>query len=149
MNGIFARCAALAALVLAGAASPGIATAAEDAAPATTRLSSVIVYSAKFERLADFYRAGLQLGEPATVLHNHVGFWLGPNYLGFEPLEEGGGPGNSVAAWFEVPDIEAAHARLLEAGATALMAPTRQEYGAIHATVRDPDGNLLGLIETR
>ena len=107
------RFAALFALLFVAVASPGAVTAAEDTAAATTKLSSVIVYSDNFERLADFYREGLQLGEPATVLHNHVGFWLGANYLGFEPPEEGGGPGNSVAAWFEVSDIEAAHARLL------------------------------------
>jgi PhnB protein len=41
-----------------------------------------------------------------------------------------------------VPDVDAAYARALEAGATAIMPPADQFYGDRSGGVRGPDGNL-------
>lgn len=112
-----------------------------------TYLSSVIIYSTDMSALADFYRNALELGEPATRLDNHIGFWLGDNYLGFEPVEALNANPGGPTVWFGVDDAEAAVARLVAAGARPEMAPARQDWGDIHASVRDPDGNLVGLIQ--
>lgn len=136
---------ALALVLLAAAGTPTAHAEPDPAAP--TYLSTVIIYTPDMQKLADFYRLGLGLGEPATVLENHIGFWLGNNYLGFEPVAtittNPGGP----TAWFGVADAAAALADLVAAGARAELEPTPQPWGDVHATARDPDGNLVGLIQ--
>jgi glyoxylase I family protein len=48
---------------------------------------------------------------------------------------------------FEVDDLDAAHARLVEAGATSVWEPRQApEPGRRMAFVHDPDGNLIELI---
>jgi uncharacterized glyoxalase superfamily protein PhnB len=51
--------------------------------------------------------------------------------------------GGSSTYWVLDADdqVDAMHARALEAGATELFAPYDADYGGRHATVRDPDGN--------
>lgn len=125
------------------------ADAQDRAAAPQVRLSTVIIYTARFERLADFYARALDFPAPDTVLDNHIGYWLGDNYVAFEPPEDGHEPATgAVRAWFGVSDIEAAYARLLEHGATARSSPERQPWGDVHATVLDPEGNVLGLIQS-
>lgn len=79
----------------------------------------------------------------------YVGFDVGGFELGLLPAEPGGpgaGPGGVVAYW-GVEDADAALARLLEGGATA-NEPVQEVGGGIRtATVRDPFGNVLGVIE--
>lgn len=114
---------------------------------ATSYLSSVIIYTTDMRALADFYRRALDLGDPDTAVHNHIGFWLGENYLGFEPVAEITANPGGPTVWFGVEDAGAALARFVAAGARPEMAPARQDWGDVHATVRDPDGNLVGLIQ--
>ncbi len=45
------------------------------------------------------------------------------------------------ALHFYVPDVDAAYARALEAGATSIAAPTDHDYGERGASVVDPSGN--------
>ncbi len=42
-----------------------------------------------------------------------------------------------------VPDVAAAHARAIEAGATELSPPTRRDWGHEASYLRDPDGHVL------
>ena len=110
-------------------------------------VSSIIIYTPNMQSLARFYEQALGLSAPDTVLDNHIGYWLGDNYLGFEPADEAArGPGG-VSAWFAVDDIDDAYARTLDLGATRHTEPTPQPWGDIHAAVLDPDGNVLGLIQ--
>ena len=78
----------------------------------------------------------------------YVGFNIGGYELGLDPDPSGGssGPGGSVAYW-RVDEIEAALQHFVANGAT-LIAPVQNVGGDIKvATVADPFGNLIGLIE--
>jgi predicted enzyme related to lactoylglutathione lyase len=81
----------------------------------------------------------------------------GPYYVGFEAegqqigLVPGGGPQGmtSPVAYWHVPDIEAKLAEVTAAGAT-LKEPVHDVGGGrLVATVSDPDGNVLGLLQDR
>ena len=79
--------------------------------------------------------------------HYYVGFQVGGFELGLDPdLTRGESPGGVVAYW-GVPDAAAEYARLLELGATA-HEEVRDVGGGIRVgTVRDPFGNVFGIIE--
>lgn len=81
----------------------------------------------------------------------------GSYYVGFEAegqqigLVPGGGPQamTSPVAYWHVADIEAKLAEVTAAGAT-LKEPVRDVGGGrLVATVTDPDGNVLGLLQDR
>jgi predicted enzyme related to lactoylglutathione lyase len=80
-----------------------------------------------------------------------------PYYVGFEAegqqigLVPSGGPQSmtSPVAYWHVPDIEAKLAEVTAAGAT-VKDPVRDVGGGrLVATVTDPDGNVLGLLQDR
>jgi predicted enzyme related to lactoylglutathione lyase len=81
----------------------------------------------------------------------------GPYYVGFEAegqhigLVPGGGPQGmtSPVAYWHVPDIAAKLAEVAAAGA-AVHEPVRDVGGGrLVATLTDPDGNVLGLVQDR
>ena len=80
-----------------------------------------------------------------------------PYYVGFEAagqqigLVPGGGQQGmtSPVAYWHVPDIEAKLAEVTAAGATVKEPPRDVGGGRLVATVTDPDGNVLGLIQDR
>jgi predicted enzyme related to lactoylglutathione lyase len=81
----------------------------------------------------------------------------GPYYVGFDAegqhigLVPGGGPQGmtSPVAFWHVPDIEAKLAEVTAAGATVKEPAHEVGGGRLVATVTDPDGNVLGLIQDR
>jgi catechol 2,3-dioxygenase-like lactoylglutathione lyase family enzyme len=66
---------------------------------------------------------------------------------GFHIGMEQGRPsvGNDVEINIEVDDIDAAHGRLIEAGAEVEGPPEQQEWGARHLWFRDVDGRRMSL----
>ena len=56
-----------------------------------------------------------------------------------------GGPGTAVTYW-AVDDVDAAHQRLLDLGATEHLPVTEQGPGFVTASVLDPFGNVLGVM---
>ncbi|MFA1542550.1 VOC family protein [Actinomadura monticuli] len=87
------------------------------------------------------------LGEaPQADSSYYVGFEVGGQHIGLVP---GGGPQSltSPVAYWQVPDIEAKLAELTEAGAAVREAAHDVGGGRLVATVTDPDGNVLGLIQ--
>src|SRR5437899_10187915 len=85
---------------------------------------------------------------PQTDSDYYVGFDVAGQHIGLLP---GGGPQGmtSPVPYWHVPDIEAKLAEVTAAGAT-LKEPVRDVGGGrLVATVTDPDGNVLGLIEDR
>jgi predicted enzyme related to lactoylglutathione lyase len=80
-----------------------------------------------------------------------------PYYVGFEAagqqigLVPGGGPQGmtSPLAYWHVPDIEAKLAEVTAAGATVKEAAHDVGGGRLVASVTDPDGNVLGLLQDR
>jgi predicted enzyme related to lactoylglutathione lyase len=80
-----------------------------------------------------------------------------PYYVGFEAagqhigLVPGGGPQGmtSPVAYWHVADIEAKLAEVTAAGAVVKEAAHDVGGGRLVATVTDPDGNVLGLLQDR
>ena len=78
-------------------------------------------------------------------------------YVGFEVegqhirLVPGGGPQGmtSPVAYWHVPDLEAKLAEVTAAGATVKEPARDVGGGRLVATVTDPDGNVLGLLQDR
>jgi predicted enzyme related to lactoylglutathione lyase len=78
----------------------------------------------------------------------YVGYDVAGQHIGLVP---GGGPQGMTApvAYWHVPDIEAKLAEVTAAGAT-VKDPVRDVGGGrLVATVTDPDGNVLGLLQDR
>ena len=85
---------------------------------------------------------------PQTDGSFYVGFDAGGQHIGLVP---GGGPQGmtSPVSYWHVPDIEAKLAEVTAAGATVKEATRDVGGGRLAATVTDPDGNVLGLIQDR
>jgi predicted enzyme related to lactoylglutathione lyase len=85
---------------------------------------------------------------PQTDESYYVGFEAAGQHIGLVP---GGGPQgmtSPVACW-HVPDLEAKLAEVTDAGATVKEPPHDVGGGRLVATVTDPDGNVLGLLQDR
>ena len=89
------------------------------------------------------------LGVPPQADESYyVGFEAAGQHIGLVP---GGGPQGmtSPVAYWHVPDIEVKLAEVTAAGAT-VKDPVRDVGGGrLVATVTDPDGNVLGLLQDR
>jgi predicted enzyme related to lactoylglutathione lyase len=86
------------------------------------------------------------LGMPPTAdSPYYVGFEAAGQQIGLVPNSEMAGP---VAYW-HVADIEAKLAEVTAAGATVKEPAHDVGGGRLVATVTDPDGNVLGLLEDR
>ena len=77
----------------------------------------------------------------------YVGFEIGGFELGLHPGSSGISVGNNAVAYWGVPDIDSAHAHMLEQGAEP-REPIQDVGGDIKvASVADPFGNVIGLIQ--
>ena len=106
-----------------------------------------VIYSAPdLERAKAWYTSVLGI-EPYFDEPYYVGFNVGGYELGLDPnAKDPHGPGGSTAYW-GVADLDAAVARVLGLGA-ASVTPVQDVGGDIRvATVADPAGNVIGLIE--
>jgi predicted enzyme related to lactoylglutathione lyase len=85
---------------------------------------------------------------PQTDSPYYVGFQVAGQQIGLVP---GGGPQGmtSPVAYWHVPDIEAKLAEVTAAGATVREPAHDVGGGRLVATVTDPDGNVLGLLQDR
>jgi predicted enzyme related to lactoylglutathione lyase len=92
--------------------------------------------------------AALLGAQPQTDGSYYVGFEVAGQQIGLVP---GGGPQGmtSPVAFWHVSDIEAKLAEVTAAGATVKEATHDVGGGRLVATVTDPDGNVLGLIQDR
>jgi len=83
---------------------------------------------------------------PQTDEAYYVGFEAAGQQIGLVP---GGGPQamTSPVAFWHVPDIEAKLAEVTAAGATVREAAQDVGGGRLLATVTDPEGNVLGLLQ--
>ena len=86
--------------------------------------------------------------EPQHDAPYYVGFEAAGQHIGLVPGGAQQGMASPVAYW-HVPDIEAKLAEVTAAGAT-VKDPVRDVGGGrLVATVTDPDGNVLGLLQDR
>jgi predicted enzyme related to lactoylglutathione lyase len=89
------------------------------------------------------------LGVPPQIEGTYyVGFEIDAHHIGLVP---GGGPQGMTApvTYWEVSDIEAKLAEVTAAGATVKEPVRDVGQGRLVATVIDPDGNVLGLLQDR
>jgi predicted enzyme related to lactoylglutathione lyase len=86
--------------------------------------------------------------EPQTDEPYYVGFEAAGQHIGLVP---GGGPQGmtSPVAYWHVADLEAKLAEVTAAGATVREPAHDVGGGRLVATVTDPDGNVLGLLQDR
>jgi predicted enzyme related to lactoylglutathione lyase len=84
--------------------------------------------------------------EPQADAEYYVGFEAAGQHIG---LVSGGGPQGmtSPVAFWHVPDIAAKLAEVTAAGATVKEPAHDVGGGRLVATVTDPDGNVLGLVQ--
>lgn len=110
-------------------------------------LRSAIYQVTDLERAKRWY--GTLLGiAPYFDQPFYVGFNVGGFELGLHPAapDHQPGPGGAVAYW-GVESMAGAWPRLLELGAEPVDPPQDVGEGIQVATVKDPFGNLLGVIE--
>ena len=86
--------------------------------------------------------------QPQTDSDDYVGFEVEGQQIGLVPGGAAQGMTSPVAYW-HVPDIEAKLAEVTAAGATVREPARDVGGGRLVATVTDPDGNVLGLLQDR
>jgi len=77
----------------------------------------------------------------------YVGYNVGGYELGLHPDLSGVSIGNNAVAYWGVPEIGAAMAHMAACGATVRSEPMDVGEGIKVATVADPFGNVIGVIE--
>ena len=85
---------------------------------------------------------------PTADAPYYVGFDVAGQHIGLVPNGAQQGMTTPVAYW-HVSDIEAKLAEVTGAGAVVKDAPRDVGGGRLVATVTDPDGNVLGLLQDR
>ncbi|MGP3955965.1 VOC family protein [Nonomuraea sp. 3N208] len=113
----------------------------------TQGIKTVLHPVSDLEKAKAVYAALLGIA-PQTDSPYYVGFEAEGQHIGLVP---GGGPQGmtSPVAYWHVSDIEATLAEMTAAGATVKEAAHEVGGGRLVATVTDPDGNVLGLIQDR
>ncbi|WIM93214.1 VOC family protein [Actinoplanes oblitus] len=81
---------------------------------------------------------------PQTDTSYYVGFDTDAQHIGLLPAKDGV---TAPVAYWEVDDIEAKLTELTAAGATVKEKAHDVGGGRLVATVTDPDGNVLGLLQ--
>jgi catechol 2,3-dioxygenase-like lactoylglutathione lyase family enzyme len=56
-------------------------------------------------------------------------------------------PGNGLALWIQVRDVEAERRRLLAAGVSVVRGPQQEPWGLVEMWIEDPDGVRIVLVE--
>lgn len=88
------------------------------------------------------------LGFPPYFDHPfYVGFEVGGYELGLLPAEQTVSVGNNIEVYWGVADIQETFAYLLQKGATAVQAPNHVGDDIWTGTVKDPWGNVFGVIQ--
>ncbi|MGY1730967.1 VOC family protein [Geodermatophilus sp. SYSU D01045] len=110
--------------------------------------SRVLLRPTDAERSQAFYRDVLGLAvyrEFGPPGHRGVVFFLGNGLL--EVSGRADGRPRGLALWVQVRDLAAEVARLAAVGVPVVAAPERKPWGLLEATVEDPDGVAIVLVE--
>ncbi len=109
-------------------------------------LRTVIYHVADLDKAKAWYATALGIA-PYFDQPFYVGFNVGGYELGLDPDAAGVTRGNNATAYWGVPDAQAALQRLLGLGAHPRGEVQDVGGGIRVATVADPFGNVIGLIE--
>jgi predicted enzyme related to lactoylglutathione lyase len=111
----------------------------------TARISTII-YPVKDLAQAKTLYSTLVGVAPVMDEPYYVGFRVGDQDIGLDPHGHSKGMAGPVSYW-NVNDINASLRLLLDAGATMQQAVSDVGGGKLIASVKDPDGNIIGLIQ--
>ena len=110
------------------------------------KLRTVVYHVPNIEEARNWYTQITGI-EPYFNEPFYVGFDINGCELGLDPDLTGITPGNTSTAYWAVEAIEQKWEQLLAAGATPAQPVTEVGGGIKVATVNDPWGNSIGLIE--
>jgi predicted enzyme related to lactoylglutathione lyase len=118
----------------------------DSSAPSTQGIKTVLHPVSDLARAKAVYTALLGVAPVADAPY-YVGYEVAGQHIGLVPI----GPQSptSPVAYWHVPDIEAKLAEVTAAGATVSEAAHDVGGGRLVATVTDPDGNVLGLLQDK
>ncbi len=125
----------------------------------TVRSFRIALTTDQFDRVVAFYRDGLGLDPRELWTDNGRGQLFGageasleifdpPYAAGVDQIEVGERVSGQIRLAFEVPDVQAAIARALRAGATLVHEPVRTPWGDLNGRLRSPDGLQITLFQT-
>ena len=112
-------------------------------------IAGVIIWTANAERLARFYRDILDM-EPVSQRDGFMAFQFGDLRLTITNHSEVKGDAKDplrIMVNLAVDDIHSAYQRLLGKGVEFLREPEKEHWGGYVATFKDPDGNVLQLLQ--
>jgi catechol 2,3-dioxygenase-like lactoylglutathione lyase family enzyme len=111
--------------------------------------SRILLRPSEPQRSQRFYREKLGL-----AIYRQFGSRDAPGvvfFLGNGFLEVSGRstdpPGNAMAIWIQVRDVQGEHKRLLGAGVPILREPRQEPWGLLEMWIADPDGVRIVLVE--
>jgi predicted enzyme related to lactoylglutathione lyase len=106
-----------------------------------------VIYAVNDIEKAKAWYAEVLGQQPYYAQPFYVGFKVGGFELGLDPDLTGVKAGNNAVVYWGVTDAKAAHQRLLALGAREQKALEEVADGVFVATVVDPYGNVLGIIQ--
>ena len=109
-------------------------------------LRTQVFYVADLDKAKEWWSAQLGVA-PYFDQPFYVGFNVGGYELGLSPGGADEMMSRGSGTYWGVPDIEAAHAKLLASGASEVQAIMDVGEGIKVAAVLDPMGNVVGIIE--
>ena len=116
-----------------------------------TGLAGVIIYTSAeyYDEMRSFYVDVLGL-DPRSDRDNFVNFELGAQRLTVTVHSEIAGRTTEplhVMVNLATSDIDADYAAAVDAGARSIRPPERESWGGMVATLTDPDGNIVQLLQ--
>ena len=109
-------------------------------------LRTAIYHVRDLQKAKEWYSGVLGFG-PYFDEPFYVGFDVGGYELGLDPDSEGVTGAGGVVAYWGVEDAAAAYERVLTLGAQIHSEPREVGGGIIVAAVKDPWGNVFGIIQ--
>ena len=111
-----------------------------------TTISYITLWAVKFNEMVAFYREKLELpveyGDENFIQFATQGTKLYIHRLGKAPSLRD----HALEIHFDVPDVDAAYAALLQRGVEFVDAPANRPWGARMAAFRDPEGYALEIV---
>ncbi len=104
---------------------------------------SLIIYTAADLTAGKRFFRELIGSDPYVDSPQYVGYKNGDMEIGLVPKPSTGAPG--TLAYWTVADIAASIQALEAAGGTVVQEPTDVGYGLLVASVKDPNGSIVGL----
>lgn len=104
---------------------------------------SLIVYTARDMTKAKRFFCALVGADPYADSPGYVGYMSGNTEIGLVPAANGRESG--ALAYWTVDDIATSVRTLVDAGGTVVQEITDVAYGLLVASVKDPNGSVIGL----